>query len=79
MVRLEGDKEDVGMIQSDFSTNGRTVWINAPHCIARFCPLSGEIYPSTIIRQPWEDWVVSVKARLGIEVPQSLKPDWCKR
>lgn len=27
--------------------DGRTVWVNGPHCLARFCPISYEVADST--------------------------------
>ena len=74
--------EDTGP-KYEITTDDRTVWINGPNCLARFCPVSGEIFPSEGGSRPlimtgpyWRVWVAAVKEHLDIEVPDTYKPNW---
>jgi hypothetical protein len=86
----ELEAEDVSPpLQID--TDGRTVWVNAPLCVARFCFHSGEVvkqnpccavggrHSSSEFIHPanWEKWKAKVKEFHDIDVPDKYKPEWC--
>lgn len=67
----------------DISSNERTTWVNqGAACVARYCPISGEVLlkdglcVETVPEEAWVEWKKRVRSRLGIEVPDSEKPPW---
>ena len=44
-------KTDLIDDKTDVTSDGRTVWVNAPVCVARFCPISREFFPT--VEQSW--------------------------
>lgn len=80
--------------RSDFeiATDGRTVWVNAPNCVGRFCKFSAEVvdpdslHPSNLLTASGESgrtgitewrWFVDEIARLhGIAVPEDKRPSF---
>ncbi len=77
-------------IQPQVESDGRTVWVNAPECIARFCPISGEVFQQhgdfadrqeTLYMKrasdpkiDWKDWVGMVKKHHGVTVGEEYRP-----
>lgn len=68
-------------------TDGRTVWVNAPLCIGRFCKLGGEVVKnkrccmSSLTKQTepnWQQWTKAMREVHGIDVPDKYRPEWCK-
>lgn len=54
-----------GDVDVSRSRDGRTTWVNAPWCIARHCPLSGEVldkdrHLETVPGESWDDWAKRV-------------------
>lgn len=51
-------------------------------CVARFCKTSGEVTDNfqrpvhIFLPAKWNRWVEKVKGIHGIDVPDSMKPDW---
>ena len=66
----------------EVSTDGRTVWVNAPICIGRFCPSSGEVMHNSrtvyyIIPANWDRWVARMQEVHGVYIDDSSIPGWC--
>ena len=63
-------------------TDGRTIWINGPTCLARLCPMSGEVMVhgrlDTVVKESFADWCTRVRDVLGIYVPKEVRPNWDK-
>lgn len=71
-------------------TDGRTMWVNAPNCVARFCPISAEIYgdPSetravrgtdkVTQRETWLWFAAQVAERYGINLGNKHAPEWMR-
>jgi hypothetical protein len=71
------------MRELQIDTDGRTVWVNRPDCIARFCPVSGEVYScyedGYVLTAPiWGDWKEAVFEKYQIEVADKFQPKWSK-
>jgi len=71
----------------EIHTDGRTVWVNNPTCVARFCRLSYEFVNfdklecvgfvakgSTI--EDWRTFVLAVFTRFGIAIPDKFMPSY---
>ena len=70
----------------EVTSDGRTVWINGPLLLARFCPVSREFCPAEdqmwTTAHPdykptaadWDDFVERVKSLFGIEIPARHRP-----
>jgi len=71
---------------TEVSSNGHTVWVNAPLCVARFCPVSREFQPTmeqfwcvehpdmTPSMQDWQDFVSRVQSLFGVAVAEHHRP-----
>jgi hypothetical protein len=75
------------------TTDGRVVWVNTEKgCIARFCPVSGEVFSHAFVadneefyyttpgsdKNGWADFVDKVKSVYEIDVPEKFRPN-CDR
>ena len=65
---------DEGLAQ--ISTDGQTVWVNAPGCIGRFTWLMSEIFSiHKYDHNPsWDLWQEDMYATHCIAIPSSFKP-----
>ena len=57
----------------EVTSNGETTWVNTPSmCLARHCPLSGEVFEDqhtvTVDRESYQDWCLRVKVIYGYEI-----------
>lgn len=76
----------------EITADDKTVWINAPICIGRFCPSSYEVAPKsedvgsqaqlTMRVLPerqmsaWSNFKSLMKSTHNIEIPDSFCPSW---
>lgn len=85
--RVSDEFEHEGQFM-EVASDGRTVWVNNPLCVARFCPISREFQPT--VDQLWciqhedkkptaEDWdhfVEHVKSLFGVTIDQKHRPSY---
>lgn len=65
----------------EVTTDGRTVWVNGPLCIGRFCPVSAEVLRvdgTMLYKSPpaWTWWLQMMRWEHGVMVPDDFKPKW---
>jgi len=69
----------------EITTDGRTVWVNAPICIGRFGPVGGEVmdylpgigYDGCECVQPnWAVWCKRMHEVHEIVIPEDMRPTW---
>lgn len=71
----------------EITTDGRTVWVNAPMCIGRLGPTYAEVFSSKLSggandvyaylgAGDWWWWVNKMKEIHGLEIPESYRPVW---
>jgi hypothetical protein len=79
---------------AQIETDGRKVWVNNPICLARFCPVSAEVFPKmnsaahegylfhTTTHHTgaleWADFVQAVKTHHDIIIPDVFRPTYTK-
>jgi hypothetical protein len=78
-------------VDIEVESDGRTVWVNAPICIGRFCKSSGEIFCIPKDRQAgsdaffefqekasWSWWTRRMFTAHGLTIPDKFKPEWAR-
>lgn len=75
----------------EVSSDGRTVWVNGPFCMARFSSTGWEIMEpagmgvtdfveTCLVTSPaldWEEFVGAVKKHHGVVVDKKFRPEFC--
>lgn len=60
-------------------TDGRTVWLNSnAGCVARFCPLCGEVLNNIQTEPIWAIWKEAVLKELDFIISDNYQPVWSK-
>ncbi len=76
----------------EIESDGKTVWVNAPNCIGRFCKVSAEVFaiPKDKHEHPegyiefcatehkWAWWVRRMLTAHGVVIEDKYKPEWLK-
>jgi hypothetical protein len=75
----------------EIETDGRTVWLNAPTCVARFCPISAEIFAGATTevravrgtdaltqRATWLWFSARVSELFGVSLGNKHAPEWMR-
>jgi hypothetical protein len=89
MTRIADEVEVNGQV-FEVASNGRTVWVNNPACVARFCPVSREFQPTAEqlwcinhddakpTMNDWQHFVDHVKSAFGVAIDAKHLPTYLK-
>ena len=74
------EASEVPVFAAEITSDGRTVWVNAPNCIGRFTQDLGEVYlfgEDNIQTPPdWEAWLEAMAENHNVTISNVHQPLW---